>query len=320
MGRGGRKGNCHRFGTGGRALSKREMNAVMKLPHLGLIAAGALILAGCRVPSTVKPPSASDIVKSPVAGETSEATDAEGQAHPPGWSATQVIASAKYVRIQGALPEAKGVLAFLADEAGLRAGAVSLTQEQANEAQRALCRLAGTDLRSTPTVTVASGNPAKMSFIEDMSGMNEPSAIKITVGGVEQEWRAREVGVSLGITPHVLADGVIQMGTFVEVTNFEGFVEYGGTEVVIPSTSAEAAGAEKPVVKVPSGFYQPVFSTNQVRSDVRIAEGRVIVLKAEHKAGITPEEVARVIKAKPAGVRTETLLVFLTAKAVPTKR
>lgn len=229
----------------------------------------------------------------------------------------QVEVSAKYVRMAGtALPEAKGALAFLADEAGLQAGTVLLTREQAQAAQRALCNLVGTELRSTAPETVTSGSPTKMNFNESLA-TGEPSSVKITIGGNEQEFRVRYVGVSLEITPQVLADGVIQMSALVDVTNYEGCVEYGGGEVAIPSTSADPAGAEKTVVKVPSGFYQPIFSTHSLRSDVRIPVGRVIVLKAELKYGITPEAVARVVKARPEGARTETLLIFLTAKVSP---
>lgn len=226
----------------------------------------------------------------------------------------QVEVSAKYVRMAGtALPEAKGALAFLSDEAGLRAGTVLLTREQAQAAQRALGNLVGTELRSTAPVTVTSGSPTKMSFVENMPDPNALKLIKISVGGVEQEFRLLVVGVSLEITPQVLADGVIQMSTLAEVTNYEGCVEYGGVEVASPSTIAELVGAEKPVGK----FYQPIFSTHSVRSDVRIPEGHVIVLKSELKYGITPEEVARVIKAKSEGARTETRLIFLTAKVSP---
>jgi general secretion pathway protein D len=52
------------------------------------------------------------------------------------------------------------------------------------------------------------------------------------------------------VTPIVEADDRISLRLEPSVTEFEGFVEYGGSSV---------AGSGNSTVTVPSGFFQPIF-------------------------------------------------------------
>ena len=61
---------------------------------------------------------------------------------------------------------------------------------------------------------------------------------------------------------------------------FEGFVEYGGTSVAI------SGGV---TVSVPSGFFQPIFSTREVTTEVTVFDGATVVI-----GGLTREEVKTV--------------------------
>ncbi|MFA6289104.1 MAG: hypothetical protein WC661_17110 [Opitutaceae bacterium] len=239
----------------------------------------------------------------------------------------QVTASARYVRVPGKLPEAKEALAFLADEAGLRQGTVTLTQKQAEAALVELRRVTNQDVRSTPRVPVAEGNPAKI-----ICGALTPSeedavaAVRVTVGGIEQASRAREVGVSLRITPQVLDDGGVEMDAEIQVTAFEGFIEYGGKPGGIPAKISPWSEVTKTAgVKVPDKFYQPIFSTSSVQRELRIAKGAVVVLLAEpvKNYASSKEGMAKGLEVPLLGrlnSQLETWLVFLTAAVEPAKR
>ena len=69
------------------------------------------------------------------------------------------------------------------------------------------------------------------------------------------------------------------------MTEFEGFVEYGGPSI------ATTGG---PTVTVPAGFYQPIFSTREVSTEVTVFDGATVVL-----GGLTRDEVKTVNDSVP---------------------
>lgn len=223
--------------------------------------------------------------------------------HPPGWSPWQVEAFARYVRIQGALPEAKGALAFLADETALKAGTIRLTRAQADAALAELARITGKKAGSTMRVEVASGNPASMRIgVPHLVNGKEAGSVEAMGTTFNQP---SDISVVLDFCPQVMEDGLIQVSADVSVTRFTGFVEYTGD--VTPSNGEK--------LKVPAGFYQPTFSTSSAKIEARMASGEVVVVRADRE--LSGEELKR---AQAEGKSTdESLLVFLTvAKHLPT--
>ena len=216
----------------------------------------------------------------------------------------QVEVSARYVRVTGAMPEAKGALAFLADEAGLKAGTVMLTKAQAEAAVAKLVELTKREAGSTPRVTVLAGNPAKMG-IGDLASVKESKEAPLEIFGKEVVSRP-DVAVSLSVFPQVSADRVMQIKAEIEVTTLERFEKYMKSVEV-------KEGAEVRLAEVPSEFYHPIFSTRTIRATVRIAEGETAVVRTERKGlgGEQPDAPATLEGA------SETLIVFLTAKIVP---
>ena len=112
---------------------------------------------------------------------------------------------------------------------------------------RALSRKTGSDLMSAPKVTVLSGKRAMIKVAQEMrypesygdiesnvsvSQEGGGSAISITAG-TPQDFATRNVGVELAVTPNVENDDTISLILEPKVTEFEGFVEYGGTSVAI---------------------------------------------------------------------------------------
>ncbi|MCX6956321.1 MAG: type II secretory pathway, component PulD, partial [Verrucomicrobia bacterium] len=125
---------------------------------------------------------------------------------------------------------------------------------------RALSQKQGSDLLSSPKVTFLSGNPANIVVAQELrypqsygeiQSQAQTGSVSIT-SGTPQEFTSRNVGVEMKVTPTVEEDDYsISLDLNPKVTEFEGFVEYGGPSVAI-------AGAT--TVTVPPGFYQPIFS------------------------------------------------------------
>lgn len=162
---------------------------------------------------------------------------------------------------------------------------------------RALSRQTGTDLMSSPKVTVLSGNPANIVIAQELrypqsygevqsevgtSGNGGGGAAGVTITpGTPQEFTSRNVGVELKVTPTVEEDDYsISLDLNPKVTEFEGFVEYGGQAVAISGNTT---------VTLPSGFFQPIFSTREVTTKVTVWDGATLVM-----GGLTREEVKKV--------------------------
>jgi general secretion pathway protein D len=156
---------------------------------------------------------------------------------------------------------------------------------------RALARKSGTDLMSAPKVTVISGKRATITVAQELiypeaygdmestvssGGETASSAISIT-SGTPEDFVSRNVGVEMSVTPTVESDDRITLTLQPTVTEFEGFVEYGGPSIAL-------SGAQSAVV--PSGFYQPIFSTRQIETEVTVYDGATVVM-----GGLTRDEV-----------------------------
>jgi general secretion pathway protein D len=162
---------------------------------------------------------------------------------------------------------------------------------------RALSQKKGVDLMSAPKVTVLSGNPANIVVAQELrypqsygetrsevgsSSGNGSSGAGVTItAGTPQDFTVRNVGVELKVTPTVEEDDYsISLDLNPKVTEFEGFVEYGGQSVAISSGTT---------VTVPSGVFQPIFSVREITSKVTVWDGATIVM-----GGLTREEVKKV--------------------------
>jgi general secretion pathway protein D len=209
-----------------------------------------------------------------------------------------------------------------------------------NAAVRALSQKQGTDLLSSPKVTVHSGSLAKIRVAQELrfpqsygqiqsqvgsgaaaaTGGSAISAAGVTItAGTPQEFTSRDVGVTMDVTPTVEEDDYsISLDLNPKVTEFEGFVEYGGPSIAISS------GVQ---VSVPPGFYQPIFSVREVTTKVTIWDGATLVM-----GGLTREEVkkvddkvpffgdlpivGRLFRSKGQSAQKRNLLIFVTANLV----
>lgn len=204
----------------------------------------------------------------------------------------------------------------------------------------ALSRKTGSDLMSAPKVTVLSGKRATITVAQEMrypesygdiestvsSGSSSSalpnsgggSAISITAG-TPQDFVTRNVGVEMTVTPNVENDDTISLILEPRVTEFEGFVEYGG-----PSVALDGNGT---TVTVPAGFYQPIFSKREIITEVTVFDGATVVM-----GGLTRDEVktvndkvpvlgdipglGRLFRSEGESRQKRNLLIFVTANLV----
>ncbi len=201
---------------------------------------------------------------------------------------------------------------------------------------RAIEENAGSDLMSSPSLTVLDNKTAVIKVAQLLrypqaygdtqsnvgtggggTGATTGAAVAITAG-TPQDFTQMEVGVSLEVTPTVGADDSIALNLKPKVTEFEGFVEYGGTSIAI------SGGVS---VSVPSGFFQPIFSTREVTTEVTVFDGATVVI-----GGLTREEVKTIEDKVPVlgsipligaafrssgkTIQKKSLMVFVTANLV----
>lgn len=196
----------------------------------------------------------------------------------------------------------------------------------------------GSDLLCAPKVTVISGSTASITVSQRMrypeswgdvqsnvgsssttvNGENSSSAGVTITPGTPQDFTSVDVGVSMEVTPNVEEDDSINLVLNPNVTEFEGFMEYGGVAVAISSRTT---------VTVPSGFIQPVFSVREVKTTVTVFDGATVVM-----GGLTREEVrtindsvpilsdipwiGRLFRSKGESRQKRNLLIFVTANRI----
>ncbi len=204
-----------------------------------------------------------------------------------------------------------------------------------NAVVRALAQRSGTELLSAPRLTVLSGQRATITVAQELRFPQSYGQVQSQVGtgsasgggaagvtitaGTPQDFATRHVGVELRVTPTVEEDGrSISLALNPRVTEFEGFVEYGGQSVAVAGGST---------VTVPSGFYQPIFAVREVSTQVTLADGATLVM-----GGLTREDtrkthdqvpivgnlpvLGRLFRSGGESTQKRNLLIFVTARRV----
>ena len=266
----------------------------------------------------------SDQLRSLYAAFTNSSSGSRGQILPILRTPIPVDNNAPAIPNNVNLGAAQGTLAALTG--------VAIGDFDVNASLRALSAKNGTELLSSPKVTVLSGNRATITVGQELrypqsygetqsqvsTGNSGGSAISITAG-TPQDFTMRNVGVELAVTPTVEEDEYsISLELNPKVTEFEGFVEYGGQ-------SAALAGGN--IVTLPSGFYQPIFSNREINTKVTVWDGATLVM-----GGLTREETKRVsdkvpllgdipfigraFRSKGESSQKRNLLIFVTANLV----
>jgi len=195
-------------------------------------------------------------------------------------------------------------------------GSMILGGSQAKLLISALQRKQGTDLLSAPRVTVMDGQPAQITIAQEFiyptdyepaplpggggggQGQGQGAgalaqAIQIqsaipqfdTVAPDDEQPGFREVGVVMNVTPRIEKYNSIALELSPKVTEFDGFIEYGGSSAMIGTSAA----GTPPMIIQPSGILMPIFSVRKVNTSVTIFDGATVII-----GGLTREEVKTV--------------------------
>lgn len=167
-----------------------------------------------------------------------------------------------------------------------------LTNPQFQVILRALAQRQNVDLLSAPKVTTISGQQAKMEVIREFIYPTEFEPPRVAngattgVGGVVISavtpptpggFQTRSLGVTLNVTPQVGPDGyTINLTLIPEVSDFDGFVDYGSRSGLNDPTATGTASSQQVGLAFP--FPQPVFSTRRVTTSVIVWDGQTVVL------------------------------------------
>ncbi|MDR0590563.1 MAG: hypothetical protein LBG09_01775 [Puniceicoccales bacterium] len=193
---------------------------------------------------------------------------------------------------------------------------------------RALEQQSNSDLMSAPKLTVLSGKTAKIVVAQEFIypktygeissdvGTGDANSAGVTItAGTPSDFQTRNVGVEMNVTPIVEENNCISLQLAPRVTEFEGFMEYGGRSLAIQGGTT---------IQIPPGFYQPIFSTREIQTEVTIYDGATVVM-----GGLTREEIREVhdkipllgdipligklFRSKGETTQKKNLLIFVTA-------
>lgn len=236
-----------------------------------------------------------------------------------------------------------------------------LTDPQFGVVIRALAQRKGVDLMSAPSVTTKGGQRATIEVIREFIYPTEfdPPQVPTNVGGnigggggggggsipvtptTPTAFEMRPVGVRMEVDPTVGADGyTIDLNLLPEVTEFDGFINYGSPIFSSGTTNLlDAAGnvlfdffgnpitRSERILLTENIINQPVFSTRKVTTSVTVWDGQTVVLGGLIREDVQDIEdkipvlgdlpfVGRLFKSKAEDHFKRNLMIFVTAKLI----
>ena len=143
-----------------------------------------------------------------------------------------------------------------------------------------------------------------------------------TVAPDDEQPGFREVGVVLDVTPRIEKYNSIALELNPKVTEFDGFIEYGGQQIAAVQSFSGSG-----IVTSPSGILMPIFSVRKVNTTVTIFDGATVII-----GGLTREEVktvndkipvlgnipliGRLFQSQAESYQKRNLLIFVSASIV----
>lgn len=112
---------------------------------------------------------------------------------------------------------------------------------------------------------------------DETDPFGDAAGVTVIVGGNPIKFTTRTVGAELDLVLDAAGPEPTLIDATLRQTRFEGFVEYGGVSVQVPS----ANGGAPREVTVPRGFYQPIFSSATRREKLSLKPGDAVVLRVD---------------------------------------
>jgi general secretion pathway protein D len=197
----------------------------------------------------------------------------------------------------------------------------------------ALSQKKSTDVLSAPKVTTISGSSAQIKVVQEFIYPTEFTQPQVTAAGggtsgggavgvtpsTPSNFKTREIGVLLNVTPTVGADGyTINLTLIPEVSEFLGFIDYGGPFSIAAGLSALTAT---------NSIKQPLFSSRNLTTSIVIWDGQTVVLGGLLREDIQKIDdktpffgdipwIGRLFRSKVTQRSKRNLLVFVTARLI----
>jgi general secretion pathway protein D len=231
-----------------------------------------------------------------------------------------------------------------------------LTDPQFGAVVRALSQKKGVDLMTAPNVTTKGGNQANIEVIREFIYPTEfdPPQIPTNVGSTNlgvggglggaapsipvtpttpTAFTMRPVGVRLEVDPVIGENGAIDLNLVPEVTEFDGFVNYGSPiNSVQPQSITSAIGGlvsttATTIVLTPNVINQPIFSIRKVKTSVTVWDGSTVALGGLMREDVQDVEdklpilgdlpvVGRLFRSEVEDHFKRNLMIFVTANLI----
>ncbi|MFZ2640595.1 MAG: type II and III secretion system protein, partial [Verrucomicrobiia bacterium] len=132
-------------------------------------------------------------------------------------------------------------------------------------------------------------------------------------------------GVTLNVTPQIGETGLINLTLIPEVSDFDGFIDYGSRDSLGSSSMNNNSAAAGYTLVFP--FPQPVFSTRRVTTSVMVFDGSTVVLGGLMREDATKIQdkvpflgdiplVGKLFRSELENTIKKNLMVFVTARLI----
>ena len=193
----------------------------------------------------------------------------------------------------------------------------------------------GVDLLSAPKVTTKNRAPAKVEIDEQMSYPSQFTAptynanlvafdggdVTLVAPPTPSSFNKQAIGVTLDVTPVAYADRRIDLDLKPEVTDFDGFVDYGSTIKQGSETTTAITTVETYHVR------QPVFNNRKITTKLQVIDGQTVIM-----GGLVREDtqvindkvpvlgdlpgIGRLFQSKVDQRTKRNLIIFITARII----
>lgn len=213
-----------------------------------------------------------------------------------------------------------------------------------NLVMAALAEKKSFDLLSAPSLRVKNGedatinvsrtffyatafDPAESAAVQTVSqGTGISVGPPVVIPIFPTEFESRDIGVKMKVRPQLGADNkTIDLALFPEVTDFQGFINYGSPIFVVGGSSGRGINGTNAYLLSNNVLNQPVFNTRRIDTKVFVKDGYTVVLGGlmrDDVQTITDKVpffgdlplVGRLFQSKATQNQKKNLLIFVTCR------
>jgi general secretion pathway protein D len=250
---------------------------------------------------------------------------------------------------------------------GILSVAGVFTDPQFQGVLRGLSQKKGIDLQATPSVTTKNGQKATVELQREVIYPTEfdppqvpqnqgaagvtisygPPAQQIATPTTPTAFEMRKTGVLLEVEPVIGEDGSVELNLAPEVTDFEGFVNYGSpiirtgginpiivpvavnlvNNIVVITLQTLGATQTPDTVITQNSILQPIFKTSKTSTSVRVWDGSTIMLGGlkRQDTNIVDDKVpiigdlpfvGRLFRSNTKQIETKHIVMFVTVDVI----